>query len=70
MPVTGSAATRKRPRTTAAADADAVGDKLVSGGTWARDEVAQGFDSLGRGLDDLGRAVGVRSKARPAPVGG
>ena len=54
----------------AAAGADAVGDKLARGGHWARDEVASGFDSLGRGLDDLGREVGVHAKARTLPVGG
>jgi hypothetical protein len=53
----------------AAAGADAVGDKLASGGTWARDEVAHGFDTLGHGLDDLGRAIGVHSKAQPASIG-
>lgn len=53
----------------AAAGAEAVGGKLALGGTWARAEVARGFDSLGRGLDELGRAVGVRGKAAPVMVG-
>jgi hypothetical protein len=54
----------------AAAGADAFGDKLARGGHWARDEVASGFDSLGRGLDELGRDVGVHAKARKLPAAG
>ncbi|MDE2565980.1 MAG: hypothetical protein KGL50_09325, partial [Burkholderiales bacterium] len=52
----------------ASADAHAVGDKLARGGTWARDEVARGFDTLGQGLDALGRAVGVHTAARPVKL--
>ena len=49
----------------AAADADALGDKLAKGGVWAKDEVAKGFDTLGHALDQLGRTIGLKSKAAP-----
>lgn len=53
----------------ATADARAVGDKLASGGIWAKDEVAKGFESLGSALDALGRSIGAKSKASPFDVG-
>lgn len=40
------------------ADARALGDKLASGATWTRDEVAKGFESLGNGINALGRKIG------------
>ncbi|MEO5696482.1 MAG: hypothetical protein ABIQ60_05035 [Burkholderiaceae bacterium] len=49
----------------ASSGARAVGDKLASGGVWARDEVAKGFDSLGGALNKLGHSIGARSKAAP-----
>ena len=64
---TGSEA--KSAATAAAADARAVGDKLASGGVWAKDEVAKGFESLGSGLNKLGQAIGAKSKATPFDVG-
>lgn len=59
----------KGAASTAAADARAVGDKLASGGVWAKDEVAKGFESLGSGLNKLGQAIGAKSKASPFDVG-
>ena len=41
------------------ADTRTLGDKLVSGATWTRDEVAQGFTSLGHGIAALGREIGI-----------
>lgn len=52
-----------------AADARAVGDKLVSGGVWAKDEVAKGFEALGSGLNKLGQVIGAKTKAAPVQVG-
>jgi len=46
-----------------------LGEKLAAGGTWARDEVAQGFGKLGDALDRLGHGLGVKSKASPFDVG-
>jgi uncharacterized membrane protein YdfJ with MMPL/SSD domain len=43
----------------------AVGDKLVSGAKWTRDEVAKGFESLGNALDRLGHDIGANTKAAP-----
>lgn len=54
-----------------AADARSVGDKLASGGVWARDEVAHGFETLGSGLNELGHDIGSKAHAtafEPAPV--
>lgn len=51
----------------ATSDARALGDKLASGGVWAKDEVAKGFESLGTALNKLGRAIGSKAKAAPAP---
>ena len=40
------------------ADTKALGDKLASGGTWTRDEIAKGFEALGRSLNALGQEIG------------
>ena len=53
----------------ATADARALGDKLASGGVWAKDEVAEGFESLGTALDKLGSSIGAKAKAAPLPAG-
>lgn len=53
----------------AAADARAIGEKLASGGVWAKDEVAKGFEALGSGLNRIGQAIGSRNKASPFDVG-
>jgi hypothetical protein len=53
----------------AATDARAVGDKLASGGVWAKDEVAKGFESLGSALNKLGQSIGTKTKASPFDVG-
>ena len=47
----------------AAADTRALGDKLASGGVWAKDEVVKGFDTLGNALDKLGETVGSKTRA-------
>lgn len=52
-----------------AADARAIGDKLASGGVWAKDEVAKGFESLGTALNTMGRSIGSRGKAAPFDAG-
>ncbi|MDP2818638.1 MAG: hypothetical protein Q8O29_10275 [Polaromonas sp.] len=36
----------------------ALGDKLASGATWTRDEVAKGFESLGNAINALGQKIG------------
>lgn len=59
----------KSAASAAATDARAVGDKLASGGVWAKDEVAKGFESLGSGLNKLGQAIGSKGKATPFDVG-
>jgi len=46
-----------------------VGDKLASGGVWAKDEVANGFESLGGALNRLGQSIGAKSKASSFDVG-
>ena len=53
----------------ATSDARALGDKLASGGVWAKDEVAKGFESLGTALNKLGSAIGAKAKAAPLPAG-
>ena len=53
----------------ATADARAIGDKLASGGVWAKDEIAKGFESLGSGLNNLGQSIGSKNKASPFDVG-
>ena len=49
----------------ATSDVRALGEKLASGGVWAKDEVAKGFDSLGAALNQLGSSVRARAKAEP-----
>jgi hypothetical protein len=49
--------------------AAAVADKLASGATWAREEVAKGFESLGHAINALGQKLGSRKKAAPVDVG-
>ena len=51
------------------ADTRALGDKLAAGGTWTRDEVAEGFESLGNGINALGQKIGGTRKASPFDVG-
>ncbi len=51
------------------ADTRVLGDKLASGATWTRDEVAKGFESLGKGIDALGQKIGGSKKASPFGVG-
>ncbi|MDE2626572.1 MAG: hypothetical protein KGL99_05410 [Burkholderiales bacterium] len=46
-----------------AADTRTLGNKLASGGTWAKDEVVKGFDTLGNALDKLGETIGSKTKA-------
>ena len=53
----------------ATADARAIGDKLASGGVWAKDEVVKGFESLGSALNKVGQSIGVKTKASPFDVG-
>jgi hypothetical protein len=50
-------------------DARDIGDKLASGGLWARYEVSRGFDSLGDALDQLGRDIGAKTRASPFDFG-
>lgn len=59
----------KSAATTGVSDARSVGDKLASGGVWAKDEVAKGFESLGGALNKLGQSIGSKSKASPFDVG-
>jgi hypothetical protein len=47
----------------AVADTRALGDKLVSGANWTRDEVAKGFESLGNSLNAVGQKIGSTKKA-------
>lgn len=47
----------------AAADTRALGDKLASGGVWAKEEVVKGFDTLGNALDKFGETIGSKTKA-------
>jgi hypothetical protein len=42
-----------------------LGDKLASGATWTRDEVAKGFESLGNGINAVGQKIGGTKKASP-----
>lgn len=53
----------------AVADARALGDKLASGATWTRDEVARGFESLGNALNELGHRIGAKQQAAPVKSG-
>ncbi|MEP7208175.1 MAG: hypothetical protein ABI920_14655 [Casimicrobiaceae bacterium] len=54
--------------TTVAASRD-LGQKLASGATWTRAEVANGFDTLGNDINALGQKIGHTSKATPFDVG-
>lgn len=47
------------------ADTRALGDKLVAGVTYTRDEVAKGFESLGNSINALGRKIGGAQMAPP-----
>lgn len=51
------------------ADTKALGDKLASGATWTREEVAKGFESLGQAINALGQKIGSSKKAAPVHVG-
>ncbi len=51
------------------ADTRALSDKLASGATWTRDEVAKGFQSLGNGINALGQKIDGTKKASPFDVG-
>jgi hypothetical protein len=53
----------------AVADTKALGDKLASGATWAREEVAKGFEALGNASNALGQKIGSSKKAAPVNVG-
>lgn len=49
----------------AVADTKALSDKLASGSTLARDEVAKGLEALGNALNALGQKIGSNRKAAP-----
>jgi hypothetical protein len=51
------------------AETRALGDKLISGGAWTRDEVDKGFESLAHGIDALGQKLGITTKASPFIAG-
>ena len=70
QPVPAATKTPKAGASAAAADTQALGDKLVSGATRTRDEVAKGFDSLGKAIDAVGKKIGGTKKASPFKVGG
>jgi len=53
----------------AVANTEALGDKLVTGATWTRDEVGRGFDALGRALNELGHKIGAKQQAAPLKPG-
>jgi len=46
-----------------------AGDKLASGATWVRGEVANGFESLGHAINALGQKIGSSKKAAPVNLG-
>jgi len=52
-----------------AAGTEALGDKLATGASWTRAEVARGFDALGRELDQLGHEIGGKHSNEPARSG-
>lgn len=66
---TWAGAESKAAASTATADARAVGDKLASGGVWAKDEVTKGFDSLRSAINKLGQSIGAKVKASPFDLG-
>ena len=59
----------KSGASTTVADTRALGDKLATGGTWTRVEVAKGFESLGNGINALGQKIGGTKKAPSFDVG-
>ena len=59
----------KTDAATAVTDTKVLGDKLAIGATWAREEVAKGFDSLGNAINALGQKIGSNKKAVPVDVG-
>lgn len=59
----------KASASAAVADTRALGDKLASGGTWTRDEVAKGLESLGNALNELGHTIGAKQRAKPMESG-
>lgn len=58
----------KTAAASATADARALGDKLISGGVWAKDEAAKTFDAFGAALNQLGASIGTQAKAAPVPA--
>jgi len=62
-------AAAKAGASAAVAGTQALGDKLVSGATWTRDEVGRGFDVLGQALNDLGHKIGAKQQAAPVKSG-
>ena len=60
---------RRLAAAVAVADTKALGDKLASGATWAREEVAKGFEALGNASNALGQKIGSSKKAAPVNVG-
>lgn len=44
------------------ADSRALGDRLIAGGAWTREEVGKGFETLGHELSALGEALGGSGK--------
>ena len=50
-------------------DTRALGDKLASGATWTRDEVAKALEALGNGINALGQNIGGIKKASPLAPG-
>jgi len=59
----------KAGATAAVADTKTLGDKLATGATWTREEVAKGFESLGNAINALGQKIGSSKKAEPVHVG-
>ena len=59
----------KAGATAAVADTKTLGEKLASGATWTREEVAKGFESLGNAINALGQKIGSSKKASPVNVG-
>jgi hypothetical protein len=51
------------------ADTRTLGDKLASGATWTRVEVAKGFEALGNSINALGKEIGSTNKAAPFHAG-
>lgn len=59
----------KTGASTVVADTRALGDKLASGATLSRDEVAKGFESLGNALNELGHKIGAKQQAATVKPG-